>query len=229
MPQTRIGKLFLMIYSGFGIPLTFIFIIHLSYLIRPLIEYISLIIFYFYSSNSFQRIGQCLFIRSIEKQLNFLLEDEEKEDFNSLNTSSKIQQYVYNFFNIFKNYNEDDSLPIKKLIFTFFIYILIGTYFIKSKSFLDSFYSCFTTILTINFTMKNNQESNSFLIITYFFFGLAILLLCIKAIKIRLETLLIYMEQSLIRNLLEFSQHIGTNYTGCFDEKFSNFHSNRLS
>ena len=218
-----------MIYSGFGIPLTFVFLIYLSYLIRRLIEYISLIIFYFYSSHSFQNIRQSLFIRSIEKQLNFLFEDEEEKDFNSLKTSSKIQQYIYNFFNIFKKFNEDDGLPIKKLIFVFFIYILMGTRFIESKSFLDSFYLCFTTIITINFNLKNNQESISFLIITYLFFGLAILLLWIKAIKIRLENLLINMEKTLVRNILEFSQHLGTYYTGCFDEKFSYFHSNRLS
>ncbi|CAF0769688.1 unnamed protein product [Rotaria sordida] len=211
IPQTKLGKLFLIIYTGFGIPLTLVFLINLSYLIKRIIKHISLIIFHFYTSRNFLHIRRLFVFRPIDKQLNILFEENiEEEDLNLLKSSSTIQQYINNILNILKNINDDNDLTLKQLILTIFIYILIGTYFIPSNSLFDSFYLCFTTIFTINLNNIINQENNLFFIIIYLIIGLAIVLLSVKTIKIRLENLLVNIGKILFKNLLEFSQQIGS-------------------
>ncbi|CAF3390746.1 unnamed protein product [Rotaria sp. Silwood1] len=211
IPKTKLGKLFLMIYTGFGIPLTFIFIFDLSYLIKRIINYISLIIFHVYISKYFLHIRRLFVFRFIDKQLNISFEeDDDEEDLNRLKSSSTIQQYINNLLNIVKNFNDDNDLTLKRLILTIFIYILIGSYFISSKSIFDSFYLCFTTIFTISSNRIIDQEKNLFFLSIYLVVGLAIVVLCVKTIKIRLETLLLNFGKILLRNLLEFSQQIGS-------------------
>ncbi|CAF1251046.1 unnamed protein product [Adineta steineri] len=184
-PKTNIGKLFSIIYTGFGIPLTLVFLTDLSYLLQELIDYISFIILYIYSSKYFLRIRHFGFVYSLERQLSTLVEENN------------------NYSNI-----ETKLTPIQ-LILTLFIYILIGTWLVPSKSFFDSIYICFTTIFTINFNRKFNEEKHFFFTTIYLLFGIAIGLLCIKAVKIKIEIYLVNCGNKLLRNLVEFTQQLG--------------------
>ncbi|CAF3246911.1 unnamed protein product, partial [Rotaria sp. Silwood2] len=112
--------------------------------------------------------------------------------------------------NILKNFNYDNDLTLQQLILTIFIYVLIGTYFISSKSVFDSFYLCFTAIFTISLNRIIDQEDNLFFISIYLVVGLAVVLLCVKTMRTRLERLLLNIGKTLFRNLLEFSQQIGS-------------------
>jgi hypothetical protein len=180
VPKSRIGKLFLMIYTGLGIPLTLVFLTDLSYLIKEFIIY-----FYIYASKYFLHIRRFLFFRLIE----------EAEDLNLSQTS----------FNMNKN------LTIIQLIFTLFIYLFIGSCFISSNSFLENFYSVFTSLFTINFDRKMYHNKNLFWIMIYIFFGLAIVLLCIEVVRKRMEIFLTNIAKKLVQNLLELTQQMGKN------------------
>jgi len=183
IPKTKLGKLFLMIYTGFGIPLTLVFLMDLSYLIKQLVEFILLICFYIYSSKYFLHI---------RRFLSFPL--MEKEELNLSKTASTVE----------------NNLTITQLILTLFIYILIGTCFISSKSFFESFYLCFTTIFTINLNTKIiYHEKNLVFIIIYLFIGLAIVLLYIKSIAIRIEKFLTTIGKKLLRNFIDWTHQIG--------------------
>ncbi|CAF1433104.1 unnamed protein product [Rotaria magnacalcarata] len=210
IPKTNIGKIFLMIYTGFGVPLTLVLLIDLSYLIKRFIKNISLIILYFYSSKNFYYIRRLMLFRFIDKQLNISIEDEDQyEDLHVTTNSSSAQQYCCNFLNIFKKSKHNKDLTLVQLMITLFIYIVIGTYFIPSKSFLDSFYLCFTTIFTISLNKLAYQDDNLFFITIYLIFGLAVMVIFIETIKIRLEMLLVNIARLLVRNLLDFSRQIG--------------------
>jgi len=180
LPKTNLGKLFLIIYIGFGIPLTLVFLTDLSYLIKQLIETILLKCFSIYSSKYFLHIRRFLFFHLIE---------EEDEDLDSSNIKNNV--------------------TIIKLIFTMFIYILIGSCFISSKSFFESFYLCFTSIFTIHLNRNIYRENNLFFITIYLFFGLAIVLLYIKAIKKKVDEFLKDIENKLLQNLVKWTQQIG--------------------
>ncbi|CAF3336347.1 unnamed protein product [Rotaria socialis] len=210
IPKTNIGKIFLMLYTGFGIPLTLVLLIDLSYLIKRLVKAISLIILYLYSSKSFYYIRRLKLFRFIDKQLNIFIEDDEQnEDLYVTTNSSSAQQYCCNFLNIFKKSKHNKDLTLVQLMITLFIYIVIGTYFMPSKSFIDSFYLCFTTIFTISLNKLAYQDNNLFFITIYLIFGLAIMLMFIQTIRIRLEMLLINIAKLLVRHLLDFSRQIG--------------------
>lgn len=94
---------------------------------------------------------------------------------------------------------------------TLFIYIFIGTSYHPSKSFFESFYLCYTTLFTINLNRKFHEGKNFIFTITYLFFGLAIVLLCIKSIQIKIETSLSNIGNKFLRNLVEFAQQMGKN------------------
>jgi len=172
-----------MIYTGFGIPLTLIFLTDLSYLIQQLIKNILLICLYIYSSKYILHIRRMIFFHVI---------DEEEEELNISRISL-------------------NNLTIIQLIFTLFIYLIIGTCFITSKSFIESFYLCFTIIFTINLNTNIHRENNLFFIIIYSFCGLAIVLLCIKSINERIEKFLTYFGKKSLQNLVDWTQQIGKN------------------
>jgi hypothetical protein len=104
------------------------------------------------------------------------------------------------------------ELTLIQLIITLFIYIFIGSSYLSSKSFSESFYLCFTTLFTINLNRKFGEEKNLFFIIIYLFFGLAIVLLCIQSIQIKIERFLTNIGKKLLRNLVEFAQQMGKKY-----------------
>ncbi len=196
IPKTKIGKSFLMIYTGFGIPLTLVFLTDLSYLIKQLIKNILLICFYIYSSKYFLHIRRSIFFHVI---------DEDEEELNISKISS-------------------NNLTITQLILILFIYILIGTCFISSKSFFESFYLCFTIIFTINLNTNIRQENNLVFIIIYSFCGLAIVLLCIKTINERIEKFLTIIEKKLFQNLINWTQQIGNKISNISKNKKINFY-----
>jgi hypothetical protein len=182
LPKTKIGKLFLIIYTAFGIPLTLIFLTDLSCLIKQLIEYILFIYSYISSSKYFLYIRRFLFFRFIEE-----------EELNLPRIS----------------YNNENNLTITQLMFTLFIYLLIGTYLIPSKTFFESFYLCFTALFTIHLNTKLYQNNNLFIFLIYLFFGLAIVLLCIKALQKTIEQFFANIGRKLLRNLVELTRQMG--------------------
>lgn len=203
-----------MVYTGFGIPLALVFLIDLSYMTKRLISYISFIIFYFYSSKRLHYFRRLTFIRLIEERLEIFVEydePEEEEESHLKEASSKTQRYISDFLNTLKNLKQDNNLTLTQITITLFIYLIMGSYFIlpPSKSFLDSFYLCFTTIFTVNLSKQVNQDNNLVLISMYIIFGLGIILLFVNTIKLRLEIFLINMGKMVVKNLLEFSQQIG--------------------
>lgn len=229
MPRTVLSKIFLIIYTGFGIPLTLVFLINLSYLTRRMIEYISLIIFYVYSSNYFLLIRRLFCCRFIENKFNISIDSEEEDDSEDeimgeepkyIKQSSKIQRHIHRFLKHLKNVDNDKDLTLKQLLLALFIYILIGTYFISSNSFSDKFYLCFTTLFTINVNTITNQEKNLFFLTIYLIFGLAIVWLFVQTLKNRLETLLINIGKILLQYLLEFSQQISKTHEDCVNNVF---------
>lgn len=155
-----------------------------------------IICFYIYASKYFLYIRQFLFFRLIE----------EAEDLDYSRTSL----------------NMNKNLTIIQLIFTLFVYLLIGSCFISPSSFLENFYLSFTSLFTINFNRKIYQNRNLFWIMIYIFFGLAIVLLCIEAVKKRMEIFLAKMANKLVQNFLELTQQMGKNESEFFNKfKFS--------
>ena len=183
------GKIFLMIYTGFGIPLTLVFLTDLSNILRQLIANLSA----YFSRTCLQFIRRLFIFRFLEDLL-------------SSRYSSNLRNH----------------LSILQLILTLFLYLLIGAYLFASKSFLESFYLMFTTLFTIHFNTQIYQKENFLAIMIYVFFGLAIVLLCIEAVKDRLEIFLENVGRRLMKNLVELTQQMGkkkkheTNQQRCF-------------
>ncbi|UJR10566.1 hypothetical protein I4U23_014766 [Adineta vaga] len=183
IPKTNLGKIFVIIYTTIGIPLTLVFLTDLSYLVQELIEYISLILFDIYSTKYFLRLRRLRLFYFIEYRCeNFFQNDQE----------------------IFET-----NLTILQLIITLIIYILFGTWIIPSKSFFDSVYLCFTIIFTISFNRKIHDAKHLFFTSIYLFIGLAIGFLYVKAVKARLERFLETCGKQLLKNLVEFTQQLG--------------------
>ena len=84
-----------------------------------------------------------------------------------------------------------------------------GSYLITSKSFLESFYLCFSTLFTIHLHRKTLTNNYLFLHFIYLFIGLAIVLLYIKAIKKQIEMFLINFGRRILRNFIELTQQMG--------------------
>jgi hypothetical protein len=104
-----------------------------------------------------------------------------------------------------------------QLLITLFIYLLIGTCLITSNSFFDSIYICFTSLFTINLrnyyrnikTSHENNKKSLFILAIYLLFGLAIVSLCIRAVQIRIQTLLGNVGKKLLRDFVEFLRQMG--------------------
>ncbi|CAF5163034.1 unnamed protein product, partial [Rotaria magnacalcarata] len=106
---------------------------------------------------------------------------------------------IRNIYNILidtiNDIDDDIGLTMPQLLITLFIYIIIGACLVKSNSFIDSIYICFTSVFTIN--IRNfygdaaiHYENNMklvFILAIYLLFGLAIVSLCINAVKIRIR------------------------------------------
>jgi hypothetical protein len=126
---------------------------------------------------------------------------------------------IYNILvDTLKDINDDIDLTMSQLIITLFIYLLIGACLITSNSYFDSIYICFTSLFTINLsnyfrkTTTSNQENNiisMFTLAIYLLFGLAIVSLCIKAVQIRIQTILGDIGKKLLRDLVEFLRQMG--------------------
>lgn len=116
-----------------------------------------------------------------------------------------------------KDVNDDDDITMPQLLITLLIYLLIGTCLITSDSFFDSIYICFTTLFTIGLknyyrNAKASHENNvklMFIVAIYILFGLAIVSLCIKAVQLRIQTLLGNIGKKLLRDLVEFLRQMG--------------------
>ncbi|CAF4751129.1 unnamed protein product [Rotaria sp. Silwood1] len=130
-------------------------------------------------------------------------------------------KHIRNVYNIFidalKDINDDTNLTMPQLIITLLIYILIGACLIKSNSFFDSIYICFTSIFTINLrnyyrnaTIRHeNNMKLIFILAIYLLFGLAIVSLCVKAVQIRIQITLENIGKKLLRDLVEFLRQMG--------------------
>lgn len=127
-------------------------------------------------------------------------------------------QSVYNILiDTLKDVNDDIDLTMAQLLITLFIYLQIGACLVTSNSFFDSIYICFTSLFTINLrnyyqNSKTNQENNiksMFSLAIYLLFGLAIVSLCVRAVQIRIQTLLGNIGKKLLRDLVEFLRQMG--------------------
>jgi len=125
---------------------------------------------------------------------------------------------IYNvFIETLKDVNDDIDLTMPQLLITLFIYLLIGTCLITSNSFFDSIYICFTSLFTINLrnyyrnikTSHENNKKSLFILAIYLLFGLAIVSLCIRAVQIRIQTLLGNVGKKLLRDFVEFLRQMG--------------------
>ncbi|CAF1104665.1 unnamed protein product [Adineta ricciae] len=183
IPKTNLGKIFVIIFTSFGIPLTLVFLTDLSYLIQELIECISLILFDIYSTKYFLRLRRFGLFHFIEKQCQKIFQSDQ---------------------DIFEK-----NLTILQLIITLTVYILFGAWFISSKSFFESIYLCFTIIFTISFNRKIHDGKHLFFTSVYLFIGLAIGFLYVKAVKVRMERLLETCGDRLLKNLMVFTEQLG--------------------
>jgi hypothetical protein len=125
---------------------------------------------------------------------------------------------IYNILiDTLKDIDDDIDLTMPQLIITLFIYIIIGACLITSNSYFDSIYICFTSLFTINLSnyyrkTTTNQEMNiksMFILAIYLLFGLAIVSLCIKAVQMRIQTILGDIGKKLLRDLVEFLRQMG--------------------
>jgi hypothetical protein len=125
---------------------------------------------------------------------------------------------IYNILvDTLKDIDDDIDLTMPQLIITLFIYLLIGACLITSNSYFDSIYICFTSLFTINLSnyyrkTTPNHENNirsMFTLAIYLLFGLAIVSLCIKAVQIRIQTILGDIGKKLLRDLVEFLRQMG--------------------
>lgn len=125
---------------------------------------------------------------------------------------------IYNILiDTIKDINDDIDLTMPQLLITLLIYILLGACLIVSNSYFDSVYICFTSLFTINLndfyrnvkTSHDNNIKSLFIFAIYLLFGLAIVALCIKAVQIRIQTLLGDIGTKLLRDLVEFLRQMG--------------------
>ena len=130
-------------------------------------------------------------------------------------------KHIRNVYSIFsdtlKDIDDDTNLTMFQLLITLFIYIIIGACLITSNSFFDSIYICFTCIFTINLRnyyrnatihYKNNMKL-TFILAIYLLFGVAIASLYVKAVQIRIQTLLENVGKKLLRDFVEFLRQMG--------------------
>lgn len=130
-------------------------------------------------------------------------------------------KHIRNIYNVLidtlKDINDDINLTMPQLMITLFIYIIIGACIIRSNSFFDSIYICFTSLFTINLsdyyrnaaTRYENNVKLVFLLGLYLLFGLAIVSLCIKAVQVRIQITLQNIGTKLLRDLVEFLRQMG--------------------
>ena len=131
-----------MIYSAFGIPLTFLFITHLSFLVKRAIHGVSLLLSYLYSSHYLRCIRQGPFVRFDQEEVN-----QRSSGISSPNR--RIQ-------------SDESDLTLTQIVVALLAYVLLSAYFLPSESVFDSFYLCFTSLFTISFNQENDLSASFF-------------------------------------------------------------------
>jgi len=113
--------------------------------------------------------------------------------------------------------NDDIDLTMPQLFITLWFYLLIGACLVKSNSFFDSIYICFTSLFTINLnnyyrnakTSHDNNLKSMFILAIYLLFGLAIVSLSIKTVQIKIQALLGNIGKKFLRDFVEFLRQMG--------------------